>query len=101
MPSLTDRDRILRESWRNAQFILPDPDPRGAHFAVEVWGVIRDRSGTFRSSDSEQTFQDVVSYWPASNKWTVTHVGRGQEDATDYPCDVLFWQPLPPLPWSY
>lgn len=99
MPSLQERDKILRESWRDARFISPDPHPAGEHFAVQVWGIIDDPR--YRLNREEKPFQDVVSYWPAAKKFTVTHLNRSVagEDVADFPVVVTFWQPLPPMPW--
>lgn len=94
MHSIADRNRILRACWKDARFIVPDPLPEGHHFPVTVWGVIKD------PHLRDQAFQDVVSWWPALKRWTVTHQCRADEEVTDYPCEVTFWQPLPPLPWD-
>ena len=43
-------------------------------------------------------FADVVAYWPALGKWTVTGTVRGNEDVEDVPVRIVGWQYLPPLP---
>ncbi len=95
MSSLVERDRIVRECWRDPRFITPDPHPDGPHYAVTVFGVIKDE----RLNNGKE-FLDIVAWWPAAKKWTVTHQCRADEDAADYPCNVVQWQPMFRLPWE-
>ena len=96
MASLLERDKILRECWINTRFRVPDPDPRGEHFPITALGVIADPDFM---ANGDKEFVDVVSYWPAARKWTVTYQVRGAEDAQDYECNVTYWQQMPPMPW--
>lgn len=93
--SLLLRDHHIRACWVPSGFRRPVPDDRGPHFPVEVWGVIDDPR--FRLT-GQRPIQDVVSYWPALDRWTVTLQCRADEDAVDFPVHVTHWQPLPPLP---
>jgi hypothetical protein len=66
---------------------------------IVVIGLVDDPM--YRMSGDEP-FRDVVAYWPEKKQWTVTHMGRGDVDAYDFPVKVKMWQPfaeLPP-PWS-
>lgn len=94
--NITERDRLIRECWVPVKFKTPDPLPAGKHFPVAVWGVVDDSRFTLAG---QKTFMDVVHYWPAANKWTITHCARSDDEAEDFPVTVTHWQPLPPLPW--
>jgi hypothetical protein len=66
---------------------------------IAVIGVIDDPMYRMNGDDP---FRDVVHYWQDKQQWTVTHMGRGDVDAHDFPVKVKMWQPfaeLPP-PWS-
>jgi hypothetical protein len=91
--SLYLRDQLIRQSWIPVHLRPPENDPRGVHYPVQVWGVIDDPR--LKTSDGKP-FSDVVSYWPALGKWTVTFQCRLSELPDDYPVRVTFWQPLPP-----
>lgn len=94
--SLTLRDQLIRACWVPSDFRKPPPDARGAHYPVQVWGVIDDPA--FRPEEGELSpFVDIVSWWPASQIWTVTFQCRRNPNAEDYPVLVSWWQPLPPL----
>jgi hypothetical protein len=99
MPSLQERDKILKESWVDARFRVPDPHPAGEHYSVQVMGVVDDPA--YRMKGDNQPFTDVVDYWPAAKKFTVTHCSRASsvEAVEDFPVMVTFWQPMLPLPW--
>lgn len=97
MPSIQDRDKIIKECWVNARFRHPDAHPGGEHYSVQVMGVIDDPR--YRLNNKEQPFVDVVAYWPAIKKWTITHQSRCSQEADDYPVTVTHWQPIMPLPW--
>lgn len=97
MVSLVERDRMLLASWFNAKYRVPDPGPGGEHYSVGVLGVIHDARLIVRDCTD---YVDIVYWWPAVRKWTVTHQCRADEEAVDYECDVTYWQPLPPLPWG-
>lgn len=94
--SLLLRDQMIRACWVPADFRTPPPDQRGPWFKVEVWGVIDDPRLRLQH---DKPFQDVVCYWPSSRIWTVTLQCRADEDAVDFPVNVSFWQPLPPMPF--
>jgi len=96
--SLYIRDQLIQQCWIPVHHRVPETDPRGPHYAVQVWGVIDDPR--VRTVDG-RTFSDVVSYWPALKKWTVTHQLRQNDLADDYPVSVTFWQPLPPTPTDW
>lgn len=96
MPSLIERDRIIRESWADCRFKLPDAHPSGKHYAVQVMGVVDDPRYRL---NGEQPFVDVVAYWPALGKWTVTHSCRADASAHDVEVRVTSWQHMLPLPW--
>lgn len=95
--SLTLRDQLIRECWVPADFRTPAPDPRGPHYPVQVWGVVDDPR-LAPNNEKRYVFQDIVTWWPSLKIWTVTLQCRTDEDAQDFPCTVLYWQPLPPLP---
>jgi hypothetical protein len=94
--SLILRDQLLRECWVPTSLRKPAPNPAGPHYSVPVWGVIDDSNFTIAG---ETMFADVVAYWPALDKFTVTHQCRADEDADDHVVKVIWWQPLPPLPY--
>lgn len=99
MSSLEERDTLLRQCWRNSRFIVPEAHAAGPHFAIQVMGVVDDPHYRMIKGD-ERPFVDLVAYWPAARKWTITHCSRAcADEATDYPVNVTFWQPLLPLPW--
>jgi len=89
---------LQRHTWRPAS-APPEALPHGPHYPVTVLGVIDDPR--FRINGDEP-FVDTVSWWPAAQKWTVTHQVRSDADAEDYPCRVIAWQPMLelPAPWS-
>lgn len=62
------------------------------HFAITVLGVIDDE---MLRVNGEEPFVDIVSYWPALQRWTTTHCCRASEEVTDYPVNVLKWIYLP------
>lgn len=93
--SLTLRDQYVRECWVPSQFRTPPTGPQGVHFPVEVWGWVDDEKLRL---EGKKAFQDVVCWWPALGKWTVTLQCRADEDAVDFVCTVTYWQPLPPGP---
>lgn len=64
------------------------------HHSVSVLGIIDDPVLNF---SGDEPYVDVVAYWPALQKWTVTHQCRADEDAIDYPVRVAGWQPLPEI----
>lgn len=98
MSTLTERDRLLKASWRDARHVVPDPHPGGEHFSVQVLGVIDDSA--FQIEGDPGAFVEFVSWWPALRRWTVTHTNKADDQATDFPCKVTYWQPSPPLPWE-
>jgi hypothetical protein len=66
---------------------------------IAVIGVVDD---PMYRMNGDEPFRDVVHYWQEKKLWTVTHMGRGDVDAHDFPVKVKMWQPfaeLPP-PWS-
>lgn len=94
--SLTLRDQYIKQCWVPAELRQPSTDPRGPHFPVTCWVVVDDpryRVGT------DMVFACIGCWWPASKQWTVTSRCPGDEDVTDVPVNVSFWQPMPPLPW--
>lgn len=93
--SLILRDQYIRSCWVPAHLRVPQHRPGREHFPIQCWGVIQEPS---MEVDGETMFADVVAWWPALGKWTVTHQCRADEDATDHVVVVLWWQPLPPLP---
>jgi hypothetical protein len=99
MSSLTERDAAIKRCYVDAAFRLPDPDPRGPHFPVQVIGVIEQSDELVAACGDRKHIVDFVCWWPALRKWTVTHTCRGTEDAIDFPCTVTHWQPDLPLPW--
>lgn len=96
MPSIAQRNQILRECWIDARYRVPDPLEAGPHFSVEVLGIVDDPAYTVRG---ERPFVDIVAYWPAAKRFTVTHCGRGCAEVEDRPVNVTHWQSLPPLAW--
>jgi len=87
------RDDVLRRAWNDPRDAVPQAADQSPHFSIEVWGVIRDPM-----RNEGKPYADVVAYWPALRKWTVTGVGRNTEDVLDTPVRVAAWQYLPPLP---
>jgi hypothetical protein len=99
--SLLLRDQFLKQCWVPADFRVPDSLAHGEHYPVAVLGVIDDPTICLNGAGA---FVDVVAWWPALRKWTVTHQCRSDscehtDTAVDYPIRVTFWQPLPPLPF--
>lgn len=94
--SLLERNEILRKSWIDARHRVPEADPAGPHFSITVIGIISDPH-FINAGDKE--FVDFVAWWPAAQKWTVTHQCRADTEATDFPVNVIAWQPAIPLPW--
>ena len=92
------RDQLILECWQASHLKLPDPDSRGAHFPVVVWGVIDDPR--FRPVMGKP-FAEVVSWWPALGKFTVTHQCQADVEVIELPVRVTHWQPLPPTPDSW
>ena len=100
MPSLQERDRILRESWVDVRFRTPTASDKGPHHAIHVNGVIDDPR--YHVDDVKGPFVEIVAYWPALQKFTVTHTCRADdaELVHDVEVRVTFWQDLMPLPWG-
>ncbi len=94
--SLILRDQLLRECWVPTNLRKPAVGPHGPHYSVAVWGVIDE---PLMRLNGDPVFMDVVAYWPALDKFTVTHQCRADEDADDHVVNVIWWQPLPPLPF--
>lgn len=95
MSSLTERDRLVRENWRDPRFVVPDPHPDGPHFPVEAIGVIKDDK-FLRGKETVET----VYWWPAARKWTATYQAHTEEEVQEYPVTVTHWQPPLKLPWE-
>lgn len=94
--SLLLRDQCIRECWVYTSLRKPQPDHRGLHYPVQVWGVVEDE----RFVDDQcvvKRFADVVTYWPALGIWTVSMCCREDDSAVDVKVNVTMWQPLPPL----
>jgi hypothetical protein len=68
-------------------------DPR---FSIQVLGLIDDPG--LRCGDTDEPFVDVVAWWPATRRWTVTHRCRADQDAEDFEVHVVGWRDLPGLP---
>lgn len=94
---MSDRDLLLQKCWIDTRYGAPEHDPKFSHYPVTCIGVVDD---TNLQLAGEQRFIDVVSYWPASKVWTVTHQCRADEGAIDFPCRVTYFQPLFPMPWG-
>lgn len=94
--SLLLRDTLIKQCWVPSHIRVPDDDPRGLHYPVQVWGVIDDPR--YRCN-GEPVFQDVVCWWPAARIWTVTSQCRADDEVDDVAVMVTWWQPLPPLPY--
>lgn len=99
MPSLEERDRVLRESWVNVKYRQPECSEAGPHFSVAVMGVVDDPLYTQRG---EKPFVEIVHWWPAASRFTITHAADvdGTAVVEDYPVNVTYWQPRLPLPWG-
>ena len=98
MITIAERDLMLAECWRCSKHQVPDPDARGPHYPVTVFGVVDDSALHLVGGDGP--YVDVVSYWPAARIWTVTHLSRCDSDeAVDFPAMVTYWQPLFQFPW--
>lgn len=96
--SLLLRDQYIRECWIPVTLRAPRMDPGASpHYPIQLWGVIDDPK-LQGEGWPPGPYADVVAYWPALNKWTVTHSGRADEFATDVEVRVTFYQPLPPIP---
>jgi len=97
-PSSAERDAMLRKCWKDARFSQPTaPEGQSQHYNIQVLGVVDDPTMRLRGDD--KPFVDVVSYWPALNKWTITHCSRADSEADDYPIRVTYYQDMIPLPW--
>ena len=96
--SITLRDQLIASCWVAAHVQQPEPDPRGAHFPVQVWGVIEDPRFTPVVAGR---FADVVSWWPSSRCWTVSHQCRADDEVVELPVRVIAWQELPPVPLDW
>lgn len=81
--------------WRDAKTELPTCSDQSMHFSIPVLAVIDDPRYRINGDDP---FVDVVGYWPALKKWTVTHQVRSDLEAADYPCNVTYWQPFDEMP---
>lgn len=93
MPTLEERNRVLRESWVDSRFRQPEPLTAGTHYSIQVLGVVEDKML------HAKPFVDVVAWWPAAKKWTITHQSTKDTEVVDCVVTVTHWQYMPPLPW--
>jgi len=90
VPAYLHPSELTWMSTKTQQPVASDP-----HYPVSVLGVIDDPSLRMNGDDP---FVDIVAYWPALDKWTVTHTNRADDCAVDYKVNVTFWQPKPAIP---
>jgi hypothetical protein len=81
--------------WKSTRTDPPKVDDAPQHFSITVLGVVDDPRYRF---NDEPPFVDVVGYWPALNKWTVTHCCVKDEVADDVEVNVTWWMPRPDAP---
>jgi hypothetical protein len=89
--------RLRANEWRSP-CDAPAENNGNLKFSVAVVAVIYDPNFYDR-----KPFVDIVSFWPASGEWTVTHSCRADQAAGDHPVHVVAWKPLDavPAPWSH
>jgi hypothetical protein len=78
--------------WISARTPPQSDGPRDR--PITVFGVIDDPR---LKVNGDGPFADVVSYWPAAQRWTVTHQCRADAEAIDFPVQVRAWQRIPDL----
>lgn len=89
-------NHLAHEAWRPASE-PPATLPSGEHFSVSVLGIVDDPG--LRMPGEELPFVDVVAWWPALRRWTITHQTRADEGLVeDYTVNVVGWKPIPDLP---
>lgn len=77
------------DGWMDA---ADPPKPRPGqlpHYPILVLGAV---------DEDDEVSIDIVAYWPALNRWTITYQRQSNESADDWPVVVRAWQPLPMLP---
>ncbi len=94
---MTDAARDVLTRWRSARTEPPKMDAP-PHYSITVLGVVDDPR--YHNNDDDHAFVDVVGYWPALNKWTVTHSCVRDDTAEDVEVKVTWWMPLPEAPVS-
>jgi len=86
--------QLAREDWRPVSE-PPATLPAGEHFSVSVLGVVDDPA---LRMPGEQPFVDIVAWWPALKRWTITHQSRSDDVVEDFEVRITCWRPLPCLP---
>jgi hypothetical protein len=79
--------------------------------AGRTWWPPRDRPGVPAGQDrvqvlaviedpryGEEPFVDIVTFWPAGARWTVTHSCRSDASAADHEVRIRCHRPLDPVP---
>jgi hypothetical protein len=100
LPGLDDAHLSLQLFDANLGWRSPVNEPPAAADAapsLQVLGVIYDPNFY-----DPEPFVDIVTYWPADKRWTVTHSSRADKAAGDHDVRVIGWKPLDdiPPPWS-
>lgn len=79
---------ILASPWTPAS--QPPVCEPGLHAGISIECVGLVRAGPYRGPE-------IVAYWPAVNRWTVTRKDQANEWFDDQ-VEVLYWMELPEFP---